>query len=504
MNEGKICISVCADTVSEFTAKLGRAVEQADFIEARFDCLTRDEFDPLNRGSADAVFGRIFGHESETPFITTFRPSDQGGRREPSESEREHFWNSACRSAIVDLEEDIANHTWSWRWEKRICSYHDFDGIPDDLDAIFDRLVNTGAEIVKLAVSVDDATDAVPVWHLIERAKSRGKEIVPIAMGEAGKWTRILGLAYGAPIVYAALEEQGGTAPGQISARDLKDVFRVKELDRESAVYGVIAGDTTYSLSPYMHNAAFRASGLNSVFLPLQVRSLDAFVRRVVNSETREVELNFHGFSITNPHKRSIMDYLDEIDPTAKKIGAINTVNIENGKLHGFNTDAEGFIGPLKRRLGDLKGSSAIVAGAGGAARACVAALQLAGADVTVMARDPKKLDALAEEFGVQAQSLNNRVTADVLINATPMGTRGETEDQTLMTAEELGDVALVYDLVYNPQETRLIREAKAAGIATLGGIEMLIAQGARQFEIWTGKRAPVEVMEEAVRRRLA
>ena len=324
-------------------------------------------------------------------------------------------------------------------------------------------------------------------------------------MSEAGKWTRILGLAHGAPITYASLDEGAETAPGQISATDLKHVFRVQELNRETNVYGVIAGNTSYSLSPYMHNATFRQTGLNSVFIPLQVRDLDNFMRRMVKPDTREVDLNFRGFSVTNPHKQAIMKYLDVVDETAQKIGAVNTVKVEGGKLSGYNTDAPGFIGPLKVLYGDLKDARVAVAGAGGAARACVYALQQEGADVTLLARDPKKAAAFARQFGMNVEALKpgQKITTDVLVNATPLGTTGEAETETIATADELRDVNLVYDLVYNPAKTRLLREAGMSGAKTIGGLDMLIAQGAQQFLIWTGNEAPVDVMKTAITERL-
>ena len=295
------------------------------------------------------------------------------------------------------------------------------------------------------------------------------------------------------------------TAPGQIPADDLRDVFRVRELDQDTAVYGVIAGDTSYSLSPYMHNAVFKRNGLNSVFIPLQVRDLDAFMRRMVKDGSREVDLNFCGFSVTNPHKQAIMKYLDEVDETARNIGAVNTVKVDNGNLRGYNTDAPGFISALQNAFVELNGARAIVAGAGGAARACVYALKSQGVDVTVAARDRSKAEALADEFQVRALELGsgNGLETDILVNATPLGTRGGGESATIATSDELRDIKLVYDLVYNPAKTRLLREAEAAGANTLGGIEMLVAQGAEQFRIWTGGDAPLDVMSAAITKRL-
>ena len=218
---------------------------------------------------------------------------------------------------------------------------------------------------------------------------------------KAGKWTRILGLAHGAYLTYAALDPGDETAAGQLTAKDLIEVYRVRELDRDTQVYGVIGDPVSWSLSPYIHNAAFAAAGINAVFIPLQVKDLDEFIRRMVRNDSREVELNFAGFAVTMPHKQAIMRHLDDIDPAAEKIGAVNTVKIDGDRLIGYNTDAYGFIEPLRSKYSGLKGSRVAILGAGGAARACIYSLQQENADITVLARDERKAKGLADDFGI-------------------------------------------------------------------------------------------------------
>jgi len=332
-----------------------------------------------------------------------------------------------------------------------------------------------------------------------------GQNIVAIAMGEPGKWTRILGLAHGAYLTYAAIDRGGETAPGQITARDMIDVYHVKKLNKQSDVYGIIAGDTSYSMSPYIHNAAFKAAGINAVFVPLQVTDLDAFMRRMVLPATREIDLNFRGFAVTNPHKTAVIKYCDRLDKTAESIGSVNTVKIDNEKLIGYNTDAAGFIGPLEKRYGDLKNARVAVVGAGGAARACVYALKRAGTTISVMARSAQKALALAKEFKVKNEQLSAGIFSemDILVHATPLGTRGSHVDEAIATADQLRGVRLVYDLIYNPLETRLLRECRMAGADTLNGFDMLVAQAAEQFKIWTGLEPPVKEMSAAARKKL-
>ena len=500
MNHGKICISICANTASELFEKISRAEELADVIEVRFDCLGHGELDTALDGLP----------KISKQYLITLRPSDQGGRRALPLSNRIMFWKRAVNALSVhdflaDHEADL-DFPFGFHSSRVIRSHHFFGESAEDLRTTYFELADINDEIVKIAVDCSHITDTIKVWKLLDSAEKNGGGVIPIAMGEPGKWTRILGPAFGAYLTYAALDAGDETAPGQISAEDLAEVFRVKDLDRNTQVYGIVAGNTSYSVSPWLHNAAFKAAKMNRVFVPLQVADLDEFVRRMVRLETREIELNFAGFSVTNPHKQAIMPHLNEIDDTARTIGAVNTVNVVNGKLFGYNTDAPGFIAPLRAAFGDLKGARVSIAGAGGAARACVYALRRDGAEVIILARDTAKARQLADEFGVGVEELitgHHSFETDILVNTTPLGTKGETVEQTIATAEQLSDVKLVYDLVYNPAETRLLREAKLAGVPAINGLEMLISQGAKQFKIWTGEAAPVAAIAEAVKKRL-
>jgi len=495
MNNGKICVSVCAATADELIANIERAEEFADVVEVRFDCLQGDEISDFKL--------QISNLRTKTPLLATFRSPEQGGQGEATIAERSEFWSTiGNRFWAADLEEDVFDSV-AFAAE-RLISRHDFEGVSDDLDAIFQRLSASGTGVLKLAVKAHDIVDSIALWKLIERAEAAGKQIIPIAMGDAGKWTRILGLAHGAFLTYASLDEGKETADGQITAKDMRDVYRVKELDSDTKVFGVVGDPVSSSVSPYMHNPAFAAAGENAVFLPLQVKDLGEFVRQMVKAETRKVELNFGGFSVTMPHKQGILKHLDAIEPVAEKIGAVNTVKIEGGKLTGFNTDAHGFVTPLKARFGELRGTRVAVFGAGGAARAVVYALKKQGADVSVVVRDRAKAAAFAKDLGVSLEQMptaNRRppTGTEIVVNATPLGMKGELENETLFSADELVGVKFVYDLVTKPTDTPLVAEAKKAGIPAVGGIEMLIAQGAMQFEIWTGREAPIELMRSSL-----
>lgn len=329
--------------------------------------------------------------------------------------------------------------------------------------------------------------------------------MIAIAMGTAGIATRILGPSRGAFLTYASRENETATAPGQISASELTEVYRIEKIDQQTRIFGLIGVPVSHSVSPQMHNAAFAAVGTNAVYIPFEVHDAKAFIKRMIHPRTRELDWNVGGFSVTAPHKSAVMDQLDWIEPVAAEIGAVNTIVIEDEALHGYNTDARGFIKPLVKKFGDLREARCAVIGAGGAASAASRGLQQAGANVTLFARDAAKAGALAKRFDAASMKLEEArfVDFDIVINATPLGTAGEFEAVTPARARQLRGARLVYDLVYNPTETRFLREAREAECETLGGLSMLVAQAAEQFELWTGAAPPQDVMSEAAQRAL-
>lgn len=507
MNNGKICVSVFANTAEELVSLLRRAETVADVVEMRFDGLDSENI-------------RIAFEELKSPkqILLTMRPKAQGGHSPRNLTERVGFWMEFAlhpgidhQSIWLDHEHDLISQKDFMFWVDQcfiVRSRHYREGdVGVNLDKAYDTVVSE-AEVGKIAVDSEEAFDAIDVWKQLVKANEAGRRAIAIAMGEAGKWTRILGPAHGAFLTYASLEAGSETAPGQITAEDMVDVFRVRDLDKETDVYGIIAAKTEYSASPWMHNAAFKSAGVNAVFVPLKTTDLDQFMKRMVLPGSREVELNFKGFSVTNPYKQEIMQYLDEVDETAARIGAVNTVKIEDGKLYGYNTDAHGFISTLKEKYGDLKGARVALFGAGGAARACVVTLLDEGATIGLFARNEEKGKAFAEDFGIAFQGglAGDRQFADdfdVVVNSTPLGTFGPSSNFAVLSTSQLGGLKLVYDLVYNPPETQLMREAAGADVPAVGGMEMVVAQGAKQFEIWTGKEAPVEEMRAAIEKRL-
>jgi shikimate dehydrogenase len=249
-----------------------------------------------------------------------------------------------------------------------------------------------------------------------------------------------------------------------------------------------------------MHNAAFEHLNVDGVYIPFEVKDAVEFFKRMVHPRFRELNWNLKGLSVTAPHKLTVLEMLDWIDSDALDIGAVNTVVVDDKKIRGYNTDAAGFLAPLEQCFGDLTDARVAVIGAGGAANAVVWSLCREEADITVFARDETKAARLAQRFGALAKKLDESSfrNYDLFVNTTPLGSVGPDVHQTPATVDQLVGVSLVYDLVYNPNETLLLKHAREAGCKTLDGLKMLVAQAALQFELWTGKSAPVDVMRAA------
>lgn len=466
-----------------------RASEVADVIELRLDCL---EAEDLVMGLESLI------RKQSCLLILTFRPFEQGGHRVLSRPEREAFWNRDWNpdlKALFDIESDLAVDDWV----RVIVSHHDFSGVPEDLEQIYERLAATPAHVVKIAVQTKNITDCIRVFRLLDRARSEQRNLIAIAMGDAGVATRILGPARGSFLTYGSLEDESATAPGQVNARQLRSVYRIDDINDETMICGLIGLPVMHSVSPHMHNAAFASKRVNGVYLPLEVRDVESFIKRMVHPATRELDWNLRGLSVTAPHKSSVMEFLDWIEPEAREIGAVNTVVVEDNELRGYNTDVHGLIEPLRKHVGSLSGLSVAVIGAGGAARAAVWALKKEQARVALFARTRPKVEALASEFKVTFEPVQSASFRDydVVINTTPVGS-AELLGRTLAVAEQLAGAKLVYDLIYNPVETEFLKQAREAGCETLGGVEMLVAQARLQFELWTGHTPASSVMYDA------
>jgi 3-dehydroquinate dehydratase/shikimate dehydrogenase len=497
-----ICAPITETRAADFLAAIEEAQQAADAIELRLDYLDDENLAALFQ----ALPARI--ESLARPLIFTYRPREQGGQRDLPLAKRQAFWRNLpppLAAAItyadfeLDLVESLINSPPPIPWEKVICSYHNFDETPDDLAAIYERIARTPAAVIKIATQAARIADCLPILALLEGGTSP-KPVIALAMGLPGLATRVLALARGARLTFGALRRGAESASGQPTVAELRELYRVKTLSRASEILGVIGHPVGHSRSPAMHNAALAALGRDAVYLPLEVDDVKEFIRDFVRPATRQLDWRWRGLSVTIPHKRAVMPHLDFIEPAAARIGAVNTIVLEGDELHGYNTDVIGAMQPLDELM-TVRAARVAVFGAGGAARAVVYGLRERGARVTIYARDLAKAQRLAEEFHARAALLEDfDGQADVIINCTPVGLRGHSEGSSPVKPEQLRGVKLVYDLIYNPAETALLKDARAAGCQTLGGLAMLVAQAAEQFRLWTGQATPVDLMWRAAR----
>jgi len=494
-----ICVPVTEPLFDNFLRAVEDATLVADAVELRGDYLTED--DPLRV----IKFLSVPKNKIQKPLILTYRPREQGGQRDLKFNDRIGFWRRfGAWNAITyaDLELDLVEHLVKTGlpipWERVICSWHNFSETPDDLFELYDRMARTPAAVIKIATQANRIGDCLRIFELIEHAKGK-KPVIALAMGLSGLTTRVLALSRGAMLTFGSLKRGSESASGQPTVTELRDLYRVHQLSRDSEIFGIIGKPVGHSRSPLMHNAALKALNRDGVYLPFEVDDVDSFVRDFVHPKTKKLDWNLRGLSVTIPHKLAVIPHLDYVDETAKTIGAVNTIVVKGEGLHGYNTDVIGAMKPLDEMV-EVKGARVAVIGAGGSARAICHGLSQRDADVTIYARDLKKAQPLADEFKARTALLDSfEGETDVVINCTPIGMRGHSEGQSPVKAESLESVSLVYDLIYTPEETALLRDAKHVGCRTLGGLAMLVGQAAEQFRLWTGLEAPMDVMWRVV-----
>jgi 3-dehydroquinate dehydratase/shikimate dehydrogenase len=373
-----------------------------------------------------------------------------------------------------------------------VVSYHDFDGTPDDLWALYTAMCERGADIVKLVVTPRSMEDVGRLVKTSARAfRTGGTPLVAIAMGPMGLLTRLGGGRFGAPFTFSSSAQGSETASGQLPAREMGELYRVRSVNPKTRVFGVLGSDVLRSLSPALHNRAFRETGLDGLYVPLETPALDPFMKALP-------DLELAGFSVTRPFKMEIVPFLASLEASAADSGSVNTVLVRGDGLLGMSTDGVGVVAPLRQRI-TLKGARVVVLGAGGAARAAAHALKARGAWTTLLNRDSRKAAEVARAIGCDhgpILSLPGRPW-DVLVNATPVGGR-RAPNETLVPSSLLEKGGIVFDMVYDPLETRLLREARSVGCQTIDGLEMLVSQAAAQFEAWTGCEAPQDEMRES------
>jgi 3-dehydroquinate dehydratase/shikimate dehydrogenase len=468
----------------------------AELVELRVDCL-RSELN-LKRVLADR----------HTPLVFTVRRGADGGLWRGNEEKRLLLLREAIVAEVnyVDLELDIAKSIPRFGHTKRIVSYHNFRETPNDLDSIFAQAREANADVVKVATLAKTINDASRILE----AAARSSESVPtigIAMGPLGVFTRVLGRKYGAPFTYAGFNPERVFAPGMLSFDELWRDYGYNRINKDTEVYAVIGDPVAQSLSPAIHNAAFRKLGLNKVYVPLLIPS---------GSLKPSLEalswLDLKGLSVTIPHKEAILPLLRQVDGAVERLKACNTVVIKDGVWTGHNTDYHAAMGVLEEAFGGssndevsvLMDKQVLILGAGGVARTIAYGLTRRGAGVALANRDDERAARVAAEVGCRHISWAARASTpcDILINGTPVGMHPNLDDSPVPPAAYRAGM-VVFDTIYHPENTMFLKLARERECRTVTGVDMFVRQAALQFKYFTGKDAPVDVMRDAVIRKL-
>lgn len=468
----------------------------AKLVELRLDFLRK----PPN-------LKRLLG-ERKCATIVTCRRSTDGGIWQGSEQERLTLLRAAIVDGVeyVDLEEDIAGAIPRYGTTKRIVSLHNFTETPANLDEIHARLAKLNPDIIKIATMANDPHDCYRMLTLVRDAKI---PTVGLCMGEFGVPTRILAGKFGAPFSFANVRADRALAPGQLTYQQMDELYRYDSIDENTEIYGVVADPVGHSLSPILHNKCFANDDLNKRYVPFRVPA--GSLRQFVQDWQ---ELGLKGLSVTIPHKEEMVRLLQKADESVTGIGATNTVVFREGERVGYNSDYRAAMQSIDQAFGKresenlelrLAGKVALVLGAGGVARAIVYGLKRRSAEVVICSRTLQKAEDLAAAFKAKAigWTLRHSVKADLIVNCTPIG-MFPNMDETPFERAFLRHRTAVFDTVYNPEQTLLIKEARQAECPTVTGVEMFVGQAAVQYKLFTDRPANTELMLQTVRRSIS
>ena len=487
-----ICVSIGRSRHKHMKAEHRHLVDQgAKLVELRLDYI-----------SSRVNIPRLL-RDRPCPVICTCRREQDGGKFTDSEERRLVILRSAIAEGAdyVDLEEDVAKAIPRYGKTKRIISYHNFRNTPKELRELHTRMAGLDADIIKIATMANHPRDNVRVLEMMHQSEI---PTIGMCMGDMGTPSRILAGKFGAPFTYATFHHERALAPGQLSYQQMTETYNYDAISEETGVFGVVADPVSHSYSPLVHNAALQQRGINAVYIPFRVPS--EAVQEFIEDVPR---LGIKALSVTIPHKETFAQYLTKVDPAVKGIAAVNTVLFKEGQVLGYNTDYKAAMDSLENKLGaigakpsPLSGRRVLVLGAGGAARAILYGLERRGARAFIASRTRERSDTLADTFSARAVDWEDRhrVPVEILVNTTPVGMHPNV-DETPYKKQFLKSSLLVFDTVYNPESTLLIKESRDSGCEVITGVEMFIRQAALQFYLFTGQEAPAEHMRQTLRR---
>ncbi|MCP4265209.1 MAG: shikimate dehydrogenase [Candidatus Brocadiaceae bacterium] len=488
-----ICIPITAKSTEDTISEMASASKYADIVEIRLDYI--QELD-----DAETCIEKSLKSKTR-PVIITNRPEREGGKFNGNEHDRLRLLQKAIDlgADYVDIENDSVNQITRRGSSKIIVSHHNFKETPQNISNIYNDICQHKPDIVKIVTYANDITDNFRIFELLSDADL---PIISFCMGELGYISRILTKKFGGFLTFGSLEKGKESAPGQLTVDELSRTYNYNNINKGTKLYGIIGNPVSHSMSPAIHNASFMEKKLNSVYVPLKILNIGAFIK-----ECRRID--FHGFSVTIPHKESVLPFIDDIDNTASKIGAINTIVKRNGELTGFNTDCMaavmGLEHGLKKNSEKLDNKKISIIGAGGAARAIAFGLKEKGCEITIYNRTIERAEKLSNEVKCRFEGFENihNLNADILINTTSIGMFPDV-DNTPVPKNLLKEGMIVFDAIYNPIETKLLADAKERGCQTINGLSMFINQAAEQFRLWTNIDPPLELMSNVVKEKLS
>lgn len=441
--------------------------------------------------------------DRKCPVVATCRRKVDGGRWEGTEKDRQMLLRAAIADGAdyVDMEMDVAGSIPRYGSTQRIISYHNFDETPDNLEEIHHQISKLDPDIIKIATKANNPIDNIKALRLC-----RDSDIPTAAfcMGEMGLPSRVLCGRAGSPLTYATFSEERTMAPGQLSYKQMKEDFLYDTITNETVILGVIADPVAHSLSPVVHNAVIREQKLNMLYLPFRVPKeyLEEFLQICP-------EMGIRGLSVTIPHKEKCLKSINVLDDNVAGIRAANTILFKEINAYGYNTDCTAALASLKNAIEEkhpgqevFKGRRFLIMGAGGVARAIAFGLQRQEANVFISARNYKKADALSEALDCKSVDWAARANFDtsVLINCTPVGMFPKM-DESPFEANWLDKKTIVFDTVYNPEQTLLIKYAREAGCMTVTGVDMFVRQAAEQYKLFTGQEPNTETIRYELKR---
>ncbi len=490
-----ICISLGRTRHSSMREEHQHLAEKgAELVELRVDWM---------RKRPD--IGRLL-QDRPTPVVVTCRRHADRGRWTGSEDQRLTLLREAiiAGAEYVDLEDDVAKSVPRYGRTKRIVSFHDFDETPHELFDIYERLKQCDPDVIKIVTMANGPEDNV---RMLEMVGAADVPTIGFCMGEFGITSRILCGRFGAPFTYAGFSRDREMAPGQLTFAEVRNLYHFNRITKATKLFAVVGDPIAHSMSPILHNAAFRKTGFDGVYLPLRIPA------ESLTSTLREFrKLGFTGYSVTIPHKQEALEFADTADEQTDLIGAANTLFRKNDQWHATNTDYDAVIESVTGGLraagapdATLADKRVLILGAGGVARAAAQAMLQSDATVTITNRTRERAKLLAAELGCLTIGWENRASdkCDILINCTSVGMHPNV-DESPFEEVWMNESTLVFDTVYNPENTLFLKKARLRGCPTVSGLEMFVRQAARQFEIFTGMPAPLDYMAETMRRAMS